>query len=326
MKNVLVTGVGGFLGSHLAMRHLNMGDRVWGVDDFSSSTYDSNHLRDLMASKRFGFVNGDISGPIHTWWEPSMSPHVHLIYNFACPASPPVYQKDPIHTMMTCVVGTQNVLSIAAENDAVVVHASTSEVYGDPDNSPQRESYRGCVNSYGPRACYDEGKRAAEALCFDYRNKHGVDARLVRIFNTYGPNMDPADGRVVSNFICQALRGEKMTIYGKGLQTRSFCYVDDLIRGIVAMGALPQNPDGPINLGNPHEFTILELANLVGEKVMGTGFESHDCMAFHPLPKDDPIQRCPDISRAKDILGWEPKIKLNDGLAFTIDYFKRVVK
>ena len=325
MKNVLVTGAAGFLGSHLAMHHLRAGDRVWGVDDFSSSSMGSDHYRELLAHDAFSMAQGDVSTFEGGWKQRIKRVRFDLIYNFACPASPPKYQAMPIHTMMTCVAGTKNVLELAAAHGAVVVHASTSEVYGDPDRTPQSEGYRGCVNPYGPRACYDEGKRAAEALCFDFLQQHWADARLVRIFNTYGPHMDPYDGRVVSNFICQALRGERLTVYGDGKQSRSFCYVDDLIRGIVAMGALHRNPGGPINLGNPYEFTRLQLAQLV---IAGTGDDQgwDDRTTMAPLPKDDPTQRCPDISQARQVLGWEPTVQLAEGLGRTIEYFRRVIR
>jgi UDP-glucuronate decarboxylase len=313
MKNVLVTGAAGFLGSHLCKHHLDAGDRVWGLDNYCSSDPNSAHLKDLLAYETFTFIEGDICDD-HTEWF-SRPSKLDLILNFACPASPPVYQAMPIHTMMTCTVGTANVLELAQRHGAVMVHASTSEVYGDPESSPQKETYRGRVNSYGPRACYDEGKRAAEALCFDYRKSHGVDARLVRIFNTYGPNMDPHDGRVVSNFICQALRGEKLTVYGDGTQTRSFCYVSDLIRGIVAMGALDKNPETPINLGNPTEYGVYSLAHEVKKRLGGD-------IIFQPLPIDDPTQRCPDITLAREILEWEPKVQLARGFEMTIAYFR----
>jgi UDP-glucuronate decarboxylase len=319
MKRVIVTGAAGFLGSHLAKLHLDLGDQVLGVDDFCSSLSTSLHHRDLLAYENYTFVRSDICDPTLpsrlTWMMP------HIIYNFACPASPPRYQAMPVHTMMTCVLGTNHLLQVAQLTGAVMVHASTSEVYGDPDISPQLESYRGCVNSYGPRACYDEGKRAAEALCYDYLNIHRVDARMVRIFNTYGPNMDPYDGRVVSNFIVQAIKGEPLTIYGHGQQTRSFCYVDDLVRGIVALGALPENPLTPINVGNPTEFTISRLAELVAQKLKGGRLDAKP-MA---MPKDDPTQRRPDITFARDLLGWEPKVDLNEGLDRTIAYFKTVI-
>lgn len=332
---VLVTGAAGFLGSHLMLHHLRQGDTVLGIDNFCSSESDSDHVKLIrllcsMNGKRGMLLDGDITedgddglwGCFAEFESEGLGHRFDLIYNFACPASPPRYQEMPILTMMTCVAGTGAVLDMASKHKAVVVHASTSEVYGDPEHSPQRESYRGRVNSYGPRACYDEGKRAAEALCYDYLHTYEVDVRIVRIFNTYGPHMDPYDGRVVSNFICQALRGEPMTVYGDGSQTRSFCYVDDLIRGIVAVGALPQNPRGPINLGNPNEFTVQELALAVAEKVCGGA----GMIKYEKLPVDDPTQRCPDISRAKELLDWEPKVQLSEGLDKTIEYFRSVVR
>ncbi len=265
MKNVLVTGCGGFLGSHLCKHYLDAGDNVWGVDDFCSSVPDSKHVRELLGYERFTLKEGDItedfSGLTSSRYKPD------LILNFACPASPQLYQAMPLHTMMTCVVGTANVLELAHQTGAIVVHASTSEIYGDPVACVQRETDWGNVNPYGPRGCYDNGKRAAESLCFDYKNTYGVDARVVRIFNTYGPHLDPFDGRVVSNFIRQALTGEDLTVYGDGSQTRSFCYVDDLIRGIVAMGALDKNPGGPITLGNPNDFTVLYLAREIQRRL-----------------------------------------------------------
>jgi UDP-glucuronate decarboxylase len=335
MKNVLVTGAAGFLGSHLAKYHLEAGDQVLGVDDFCSSRSDSEHLKDLCSYENFSFFQGDITQP--TLVNISIDQFIRrkgrisLIYNFACPASPPRYQEMPIHTMLTCVLGTELMLSLAERNDAVLVHASTSEVYGDPDHTPQAEKYRGCVNSYGPRSCYDEGKRAAEALCFDYRNMYNVDARLVRIFNTYGPDMDPFDGRVVSNFIRQALKHEPLTIYGEGMQSRSFCYVDDLIRGIVGMAALDKNPGGPINLGNSDEFTIRELAARVLSKVYGSsvtprfGVGDPNMVRYDPLPIDDPTQRCPNTTRARELLGWFPVITLDRGLDKTIEYFRKII-
>ena len=318
-----MTGAAGFLGSHLAKHHLSKGDRVLGLDDFCSSSKDSAHLKDLLGFENFSFVQCDIV-------KPAINDHVgawryrkglDIIYNFACPASPPRYQEQPIHTMLTCVLGTERVLKLADLYECRVVHASTSEVYGDPNCTPQPESYRGQVNSYGPRACYDEGKRAAEALCYDFLNTEGVDARLVRIFNTYGPNMDPYDGRVVSNFIRQALKGEDLTVYGNGRQSRSFCYVDDLIRGIVALGELPDNPRCPINLGNPNEYAVQDIA----VKVIGKT-KSNSTIVYEPLPVDDPTQRCPDISRAKQLLDWQPQVMLDEGLDRTIAYFKTVVR
>ncbi len=321
MKTVLVTGAAGFLGSHLVRHHLEAGDFVVGVDNHCSSDPNSRHLKELRTYEYFKFVEADICESFEKW-EPFV---LDLIYNFACPASPPRYQAIPVLTMMTCTLGTANMLDLAHKHGCPLVHASTSEIYGDPEVSPQNESYRGRVNSYGPRACYDEGKRAAEALCFDYHNGYGVDARMVRIFNTYGPNMDPGDGRVVSNFIMQALRNEKMTIYGDGKQGRSFCYVDDLIRGIVALGALEKNPGGPINLGNPNEFTVVDLAHKVATKVQGRSTElipDSQIIETRPLPIDDPTRRCPDITRARKVLGWEPKVQIDEGLDRTIEYFR----
>ena len=323
-KNVLVTGAAGFLGSHLVKKHLDLGDSVWGADDFSSSSPTSKHLTELEKHEKFSFIPSSINeSPFRRW---GYGKKFDLIYNFACPASPPIYQSMPLHTMMTCVAGTANVLELAQHSKAIVVHASTSEVYGDPPSSPQDEEYFGNVNSYGPRSCYDEGKRAAEALCYDYLNSYEVDARLVRIFNTYGPNMDPHDGRVVTNFIKQALAGQKLTIYGDGMQTRSFCYVDDLIDGIYRMGQLRENPKTPINLGNPGEFTMKDLASAVIQLVHGPGhfFDHSDNELYErrPLPQDDPMQRRPDITLARELLGWEPKVDLVQGLGRMIDYMK----
>jgi len=312
-KRVLITGSAGFLGSHLVQYHISKGDDVYGIDNFSSSWVNSRHHRKLIAmGGSYSFIQGDIN--TSSFVERFKGIKFDLIYNFACPASPPRYQEIPIETMMTCVTGTNNVLSLA-RTGTTIVHASTSEVYGDPDVSPQPESYRGVVNSYGPRACYDEGKRAAEALCYDYKNKLGLDVRLVRIFNTYGPQMDLLDGRVITNFINQALNNKSLTIYGDGSQTRSFCYASDLIRGVVALGELAVNPNTPINLGNPHEFTILELAEKMNERF--------DCkLEFKPLPVDDPLQRKPDISLAQRYLSWSPVVDLDEGLDKTIQYFR----
>lgn len=328
MKSVLVTGVAGFIGSHLAMHHLVKGDRVVGVDNFCSSDEHSDHLKELRSFETFTFVQADVCDDWHGW-NGYLRPRLDLVYNFACPASPPAYQAMPVQTMMTCTVGVANVLDLAKETGAVVVHASTSEVYGDPTVTPQAEGYRGNVNPYGPRACYDEGKRAAEALCFDFRNKHGVDARLVRIFNSFGPNMHADDGRVVTNFISQALRREKLTVYGDGTQTRSFCYVDDLVRGIVAMGAVPHNPGTPVNLGNPTEFTVMELAQHVVYQVRACSLgHPHDLdvgsfIERRPLPTDDPTQRRPDVALARRLLGWEPEVSLAQGLRKTITYLRK---
>lgn len=246
---------------------------------------------------------------------------IELIYNFACPASPPRYQAMPVETMMTCVVGTKNMLDVAKQHNAKIVHASTSEIYGDPHVSPQREDYRGCVNPFGPRACYDEGKRAAEALCYDYINKFNVDVRPIRIFNTYGQNMNPDDGRVISNFINQALRGEPLTVYGKGDQTRSFCYVDDLIDGIVRIAGYEKSTvlNQPINMGNPTEFTIMELAQKIVKLFPGTQIK------YKSIPADDPTQRKPNIDRAYVAALWVPKVSLDEGLEKTIAYFKTLV-
>lgn len=324
--NVLITGAAGFLGSHLAAHYVENGHYVIGVDNFCSSSPGSRHLAALKANQRFSFKQLDIT---------KMSTYAggtfDLVLNFACPASPPIYQKMPIETMMTCTLGTMNVLELARQHKAVVVHASTSEVYGDPIVSPQVEAHKGNVNSYGPRACYDEGKRAAEALCYDYLHNHSVDVRLVRIFNTYGPQMDQNDGRVVSNFICQALRGKPLTVYGDGRQTRSLCYVDDLVRGIVRLGELATNPMTPVNLGNPNEVTVSYVASKVLKQVYGDsilprfGAGDPNTVTFKQLPIDDPTQRKPDITLAKQLLGWEPTVDLSVGLEKTIRYFQGVL-
>jgi len=309
-KHVLITGSAGFLGSHLAEYHLLNGDRVYGVDNYSSSNPLSKHHKKLQGMGDYLFIKADIC--TSNLYSSFKDIPLDLIYNFACPASPPRYQETPIETTLTCVVGTNNVINLAKKK-TVVIHASTSEVYGDPDISPQNESYRGSVNSYGPRSCYDEGKRAAEALCYDYFHKKGADVRLVRIFNTYGPHMDIKDGRVITNFIDQALQSKPLTIYGDGRQTRSFCYVSDLIRGITTLARLPENPGTPINLGNPSEFTILDLA-----KKMQKRFQCE--IEFLPLPVDDPLQRRPDITLANQILNWSPTVDLEEGLDRTIKY------
>lgn len=315
MKKVLVTGAAGFLGSYLVEHHLLSGDVVVGVDNFFSSNKNSMHHWELRRQNSYEFFETNICS--QTFIDLLKFKDFDVIYNFACPASPPRYQQIPIETMLTCVQGTKNVLDLARYK-TVVVQASTSEVYGDSEISPQSESYFGHVNSYGPRSCYDEGKRAAEALCFDYLKQHGVDVRIARIFNTYGPRMDPHDGRVVTNLVGQALKGEPLTIYGDGSQTRSFCYVSDLIRGIVAMATLEKNPATPINLGNPNEFTILQLAQKVSQRLGGK-------IEFNPLPINDPKQRKPDICLAKSILSWEPKIELDNGLDEMIRYMRQVI-
>jgi UDP-glucuronate decarboxylase len=303
----LVTGAAGFLGSHLVDRLLERGYSATGLDNLQTGR--RRNLAHLVTHARFNFIKHDIIEPFDGSFD--------VIFNFACPASPPHYQKDPLSTVRTCFIGADNMLALALKSGARFVQASTSEVYGDPDIHPQTEDYRGSVNPIGPRACYDEGKRAAETLCFDYRRQHGVDLKVARIFNTYGPRMNAGDGRVVSNFVVQALRGDDLTIYGDGRQTRSFCYVDDLIDAFMKLVDSPSDVVGPINLGNPGEFTVAQLARLVLEM---TGSKSR--LVNCPLPADDPVQRRPDITRAKTLLGWEPKIALKDGLQRTIAYFR----
>ena len=305
-----MTGCAGFLGSHLGKKLLDDGHKVIGLDDMSTGSL--RNIERLLENPNFKFINHDIRNPINL--------DVEGILNFACPASPIHYQNDPVRTIETNFLGMINVLHLAKKNGARVLQASTSEVYGDPKVTPQTELYWGNVNPIGIRSCYDEGKRAAETLSFDYLRQFGVDVRVVRIFNTYGPNMAIGDGRVVSNFIIQALRGEKLTIYGDGSHTRSFCYVDDLVDGILRLFFLESNPKTPINLGNPQEFTILELATLVRQKV-----NSSLDLVFNPLPGDDPKQRRPDIAKAKALLGWEPKIELATGIEITARYFREIL-
>lgn len=307
-KTILVAGGAGFVGSHLCDVLLAQGNRVICVDNFQTGSLDN--VRALKNHPHFTLVRSDICEPV------VIDERIDQIYNLACPASPPQYQADPMHTMMTSVLGTGNLLRLAEQNGASFLQASTSEVYGDPEQHPQREDYWGHVNCTGPRACYDEGKRAAETLCFDMLRAGRVDARVVRIFNTYGPRMSPSDGRIVSNLIVQALRGEPLTIYGTGEQTRSFCFVSDLVAGLVRLMNVNPNPEAPVNIGNPGEFTIGELADLVLEM---TGSASP--IEYRPLPVDDPQRRRPDISRAKALLGWEPKLPLAEGLALTIPWF-----
>ncbi len=308
IKRILVTGGAGFLGSHLCDRLVDAGHDVICLDKFFTSQ--KANIAHLLGRPNFELIRHDVIHPIYL--------EVDEIFNLACPAAPGHYQYNPIKTMKTSVMGAINVLGLAKRIKAKVFHASTSEVYGDPEVHPQPESYRGSVNPIGPRACYDEGKRAAETLMFDYHRCNGVDIRVVRIFNTYGPRMHPYDGRVVSNFIRQALRGEDITLYGDGSQTRSFCYVDDLLDGFLA--AMAGEDIGPINLGNPGEFTVRELAELVVEL---SGSASRIVQA-RPLPADDPLQRRPVIDRARAALGWEPHIPLREGLTRTIDWFRSI--
>lgn len=303
----MVTGGAGFLGSHLCERLLNEGNDVLCVDNFYSGTKDN--IAHLVGNPHFELMRHDVTFPLYV--------EVDEIYNLACPASPIHYQHDPVQTTKTSVHGAINMLGLAKRTKAKMLQASTSEVYGDPEVHPQPESYWGHVNPIGIRSCYDEGKRCAETLFFDYHRQHGLEIKVVRIFNTYGPRMHPNDGRVVSNFIVQALHGEDITIYGDGAQTRSFCFVDDLIEGFVRMMATPKEVTGPINMGNPGEFTIRELAEKVLQVVGGKSK-----LVFKPLPSDDPKQRQPDITLAREYLDWEPRIKLDDGLVKTVDYFR----
>lgn len=311
-KKILITGGAGFVGSHLCQKLVDLGHEVICLDNFYTGR--KSNIDHLLARPNFSLVNHDIIDTL-----PDL--HVDEIYNLACPASPPHYQRDPIYTLKTSVWGILNVLELARKNNAKILQASTSEVYGDPDIHPQPESYWGHVNPNGIRSCYDEGKRCAETLMFDYWRKYGTAIRVIRIFNTYGPNMDPGDGRVVSNFIVQALRGENITIYGTGNQTRSFQYVDDLIAGMVSMMENDKDFVGPVNLGNTGEFTIKELA----EKVIALIPETTSKVVFKDIPQDDPRQRQPDISLAKEKLNWSPAIPLADGLVKTISYFRTIV-
>ena len=310
MARVVVLGASGFLGSHLCDELIARGDEVVGIDDLSSST--GVNLKALESEPRFTFLKGDIAEGI------PVRGTVDAVLNFASPASPPRYLETPIQTLRTGSQGTDNALQFALENNARFIMASTSEVYGDPTISPQVETYWGNVNSIGERSCYDEAKRYAEALCMAYWREYQANIGIVRIFNTYGPRLDPTDGRVVSNFVCQALQGQNLTVYGDGSQTRSFCYVDDEIRGILAL--LDSNERGPINIGNPVEFTMLELAELVLEL---TGSQSQ--LVYEALPADDPLQRCPDITLARQLLKWEPTVDLREGLRNTIDWFQKTL-
>ena len=304
---ILVAGAAGFLGSHLCDRLVKRGHVVTGLDNYQTGRREN--LDQLAGHRSFTIIEHDIVVPFDGAFE--------RIFNLACPASPPDYQRDAIATLRTCVIGTDNLLALAVRTGARFFQASTSEVYGDPEVHPQPESYRGSVNPIGVRACYDEGKRAAETLCFDYQRQRGVEIRVARIFNTYGPRMNPTDGRVVSNLIVQALRGEDMTVYGDGRQTRSFCYCDDLLEGCLRIMDAPGGIVGPINLGNPDEMSIGELAQLVRDM---TGTSAR--LVNRALPSDDPVRRCPDISRARELLGWSPQVALRDGLRKTIAYFE----
>jgi UDP-glucuronate decarboxylase len=305
---ILLSGAAGFLGSNLADKLLEAGHVVIGLDDLSTGRI--NNIQHLEGNRHFDFVEHDIREPFNT--------DIDAVLNLACPASPIHYQSDPVKTIETNFLGMVNMLKLTKKNQAILVQASTSEVYGDPTINPQTESYWGNVNPIGIRACYDEGKRAAETLCFDYLRQFGVDARVVRIFNTYGPRMAVGDGRVVSNFVVQALQNRSISVFGDGTQTRSFCYVDDLIGGIVRMLNLKSNPLTPINLGNPIEFTMLELA----QKIL-TATKSSSKLHFEPLPSDDPKQRKPDITKASQMLKWKPEVSLESGIERTTTYFRK---
>ena len=304
----LVTGGAGFLGSYLIEKLLEKKEKVICIDNISTGQIEN--ISHLFKNDLFDFINHDVVDPIEI--------NCDRIWHLACPASPIHYQKNPIKTTKTCFLGTYNMLEVALRNKARLFFASTSEVYGDPDISPQKESYKGSVNPIGTRSCYDEGKRVAESLCFDYFRTHNVEIRIARIFNTYGPRMSKNDGRVVSNFICQSLLNESITIYGDGNQTRSFCYVDDLINGFLKL--MESDVTGPINLGNPNELTIHKLAHKIKSKI-----DDNLNIIHKPLPEDDPMQRNPDISKAKEILNWEPKFNLDMGLNSTIEYFKSII-
>jgi len=309
MKRILVTGGAGFIGSHLCERLLARGDEVLCVDNFFTSR--RQNIMHLLGNPMFEFMRHDITWPLYV--------EVDQIYNLACPASPVHYQFDPVQTTKTNVHGAINMLGLAKRLKIRILQSSTSEIYGNPMEHPQKETYWGNVNPIGPRACYDEGKRCAETLFFDYHRQHNLEIRVVRIFNTFGPRMHPDDGRVVSNFVLQALRNEPITIYGTGDQTRSFCYVDDLVAGLIAM--MDQDEIvGPVNIGNPAEFTIKELALMIKELA-----HSSSEIVFRPLPQDDPVRRKPDITLAREKLGWEPKIQIREGLPRTIDYFRNML-
>ena len=308
-QTILVTGGGGFIGSHLCELLLSRGNDVICLDNFFTGS--KNNIRHLLSNPSFELIRHDVTIPIEL--------EVDAIYNLACPASPVHYQHDPVQTIRTSILGATNMLDLARRLRIPILQSSTSEVYGDPKEHPQRETYWGNVNPIGIRSCYDEGKRCAETLFFDYHRQYGIPIKVVRIFNTYGPHMHPNDGRVVSNFIVQALKGSDITIYGDGSQTRSFCYVSDLVAGLEAMMRTPNKIAGPINLGNPGEFTVRELAETI---IRITGSKSK--IVYRPLPQDDPSRRRPDISLARELLGWKPEIDLEDGLRRTIDYFRNL--
>jgi UDP-glucuronate decarboxylase len=310
-QRILVTGGAGFIGSHLSRRLIDLGHEVLVVDNFYSSA--RSNIADLVTEPRFELLRHDITFPLYV--------EVDQIYHLACPASPIFYQRDPVQTTKTSVHGSINMLGLAKRTKARILLASTSEVYGDPQIHPQSESYWGHVNPIGPRSCYDEGKRCAETLFFDYRRQHDMPIKVARIFNTYGPAMRPDDGRVVSTFIMQALRGEPLTVFGDGSQTRSFCYVDDVVEGLILLMNTPHEVTGPINLGNPDELTLLELATKVVDLVGGTGRIDH-----RPLPEDDPMRRRPDITLGEAVLGWKPTVDLNQGLARTVEHFRSVLE
>ena len=310
MKRILITGGAGFLGSHLCDRLIAAGQEILCLDNFFTGS--KENIRHLLGNPHFEYIRHDITNPIYI--------EVDQIYNLACPASPVHYQYNPIKTIKTSVMGSINTLGLAKRIKARILQASTSEVYGDPEVHPQQEAYWGRVNPIGIRSCYDEGKRAAECLMMDYHRQNHVDVKIVRIFNTYGPRMAVQDGRVVSNFIVQALKGEAITVYGDGSQTRSFCYVDDLIDGLIRMMDSPEGFTGPVNMGNPEEFTIRQLAETV---IRMTGSRSR--IIYRPLPQDDPVQRRPDIALAREKLGWEPRTPLSEGLEKTIAYFRKVI-
>ena len=309
-KRILITGGAGFIGSHLSEFLVNAGHDVICLDNYFTGTKDN--IAPLLDHTNFELMRHDVTFPLYV--------EVDEIYNLACPASPIHYQYDPVQTTKTSVHGAINMLGLAKRTGAKIFQSSTSEVYGDPTVHPQSEDYRGNVNPIGPRACYDEGKRCAETLFFDYYRQHGLKIKVARIFNTYGPRMHPNDGRVVSNFIVQALRGKPITIYGDGSQTRSFCYVDDLVAGFVRLMDAPDDVTGPINLGNPGEFTILQLAELVVKMI-----DAKSELIYEPLPEDDPLQRCPNITLAKEKLNWQPNVQLEQGLEKTITYFSETI-